>query len=269
MYHGSLPNASTRLHHLFVIDADRLADLAGEAGLGPVSIVLTALDGKERPIYPASMIKVPIAVALALRCASGSLRWNQTVTVETHNLTTNDAPSPFAAGYEATLGELMRAALADSDNVATNVLIDVLGRESIGPACAPFGLRTTAVRRKLSGSLPLIDDPVATGRNAHPAADAARLFAAIARSDDPGLHAVYGALRGQRWNDKLSPGWRPGDGFAHKTGDTDEVSHDGGILTLENGRRFVLVVYTELPARPETEVRFSAFARALRPYLDD
>ncbi len=63
-------------------------------------------------------------------------------------------------------------------------------------------------------------------------------------------------------------GLREGDRFAHKTGDTDEVSHDGGILTLANGRRFVLVVYTALPSSPEADARLAAFARALRPQLD-
>ncbi len=258
------------------LDADLLLGLAALHGLTGPSIVVAPLDdGSEpaaaaawRPIYPASMIKVPIATALALRCERGDLAWTARVVVDAANLTTNDAPSPFAAGSEATLGELMHAMLAASDNTATNVLIDVLRRETIGPACALLGLRATAVRRKLSGSLPLIADPAATGRNAHPAGDAAALFAAIAARAERGDDPVFAALSAQVWNGKLSAGLRPGDRFAHKTGDTDEVSHDGGILTLEDGRRFVLVVYTELPATPETDTRFGAFARALRPHLD-
>jgi beta-lactamase class A len=258
------------------IDTDTLGHLATESGLTDASIVVApaGLEGETiafapgRPLYPASMIKVPIAVALVDRCAAGCLALDNRVTVDLANLTTNDAPSPFAAGYEATLGELLRAMLSASDNVATNVLIDVLGRESIGPACEPLGLRETAVRRKLSGSLPLIDDPAATGRNTHPAADAARLFAVIAARSQGGEDPVYAALEAQIWNGKLSRGLRPGDRFAHKTGDTDEASHDGGILTLADGRRFILVVYTALPATPKTDVRFGAFASALRPYLD-
>ncbi len=258
-----------------MIDPDRLAGLAADAGLSGASIVLAALEEPRwealyepnRPIYPASMIKVPIAAALAERCTAGSLRWDDRVRVAASNLTTNDAPSPFVDGYEATLGELARAAISLSDNVATNVLIDVLGRDSIAIACERFGLESTAVRRKLSGSLPLIDDPQATGRNTHPAADAALLFAAIARDGGTELGFVRAALEGQYWNDKLTRGLRPGDRFAHKTGDTDECSHDGGILTLDDGRRFILVVYTTLAAGPETDVLFGPFMKALRPYL--
>jgi beta-lactamase class A len=70
------------------------------------------------------------------------------------------------------------------------------------------------------------------------------------------------------WDVKLSRGLAPGDVFAHKTGDTDEVSHDGGILTpADDSSRWIVVVYTELPSSEENDLRFGAFMRALRPHL--
>jgi beta-lactamase class A len=271
-YHAS---SGLQLNEM-TLDSNILLRLVAECGLTDASIVVAPVATgaasvtlqPERPLYPASMIKVPIAMALAQRCVMGDLRLEDTVAVDGTNATANDAPSPFVAGYKATLGDYLHAMVARSDNVATNVLIDVLGRDTIGPACAAFGLRDTAVRRKLSGSLPLIADPGAIGRNSHPAADAARLFAVIAARADLDRDPVYAALAGQIWNDKLSRGLMPGDRFAHKTGDTDDVSHDGGVLTLADGRRFILVAYTTLPANPETDARFGAFSSALRPYLD-
>jgi len=273
-----LCRASTRLH-IAALQASELAELALVAGLGAASIVLEPLDDEasvlalrpNAPIYPASMIKLPIGVVLAASCEARAHAWTDKVTVDSSNVTSNDAPSPFVAGYTAELGAYAHAMLSASDNVATNVLIDVLGREAITAACAALGLQATAVRRKLSGSLPLLDDPAATGRNSHPAADAAALLRVLAR--DPARaaqpHRVYDALATQIWNGKLSRGLMPGDAFAHKTGDTDEVSHDGGILTLRSGRRFVVVVYTELPSTPQTDACHAAFMRALRPYLGD
>ena len=189
------------------------------------------------------------------------------MTVDLANMTVNDAPSPFVPGYAAELVELARAMLSASDNVATNVLIDVLGRETLTAACTSLGLAGTAVCRKLSGALPLIDDPAATGRNRHPAADAAALFRRIAADQRRRPSWVHDALLAQVWNDKLSRGLEPGDRFAHKTGDTDDVSHDGGILTLAGGARYVVVVYTELPSSPAVDARFAAFMAALRPHL--
>ena len=260
-----------------MVDAGFIAEAAAAAGLREPSIVLAPLPGTpgpaaaidpDRALYPASMIKVPIAAALALAWADGDRRPDDRVRVEAEAVTTNDAPSPFERGYVTTLAATAHAMISASDNVATNVLIDVLGRDRITAACRErLGLAGTAVRRKLSGSLPLIDDPAATGRNAHPASDAAALFAAIARDRDGRFAALYAALAGQIWNDKIPAGLRPGDAFAHKTGDTDESSHDGGILTLADGRRFVLVVYTALASSPEADARVAAFARTLRRAL--
>jgi beta-lactamase class A len=219
-------------------------------------------------LAPASMIKVPIAAALAESWAAGSHQPGHTVEIGSENQTPNDLPSPFVPGYRATLEELGRLMLTRSDNVATNVLIDVLGREAITERCRAWGLRGTAVRRKLSGALPLIDDPGASGRNAHPAADSALLFERIARAPASDGGWLLRALHAQEWNDKLSAGLRPGDRFAHKTGETSEVSHDGGILELPGGARWIVVVYTALAPLPENEARFAHFMRALRPHLD-
>jgi beta-lactamase class A len=255
-----------------------LAEFALRADLGEPAVVVlrlpsaaapgaaSALDGN-RPLYPASMIKVPIGLALTVAWARGERSPGEPVAIAREDLTANDLPSPFVLGYAATLEELGLAMLARSDNVATNVLIRVLGREQITAVAGAAGLARTAVRRKLSGSLPLIDDPQASGRNAHPPNEAARLFERIATGEAPGAAWLAAALAAQEWNGKLSGGLAPGDQFAHKTGDTDEVSHDGGILTTAEGGRFVVVVYAALASPDEGDPRFAAFMRALRPRL--
>lgn len=254
-----------------------LSGWAQEAGLRDASIVLTSIDTASppvearldagRPLYPASMIKTPLAAAALTLCAQGELDLDATVAVEERNMTANDLASPLVPGYRARVGELLDLMIAQSDNVATNVLIDVVGRERATALAQNLGLPATAIRRKLSGSDPLIDDPEATGRNAHPAEDAARLFAALAKDELPQARVLLSALARQCWNTKLTRGLEPGDRFAHKTGDTSEVSHDGGILTTANGRTYVLVVYTALPSSDAADERFAVFMRSLRPHL--
>jgi beta-lactamase class A len=262
-----------------MIDSGFILSAAHASGLGDAAIVLEPLPGTPGPrvsveparaFYPASMIKVPIGAALAVLCARGERSLDEPVRVSPHDVTANDAPSPFVAGYAGTLEEAARAMIVASDNVATNVLIEALGRERITAICrADYGLAGTVVHRKLSGALPLIDDPAATGRNAHPPADAATLFAAIDRERTGRCGWLYDALLAQIWNDKVPRGLLPGDVFAHKTGDTDDASHDGGLLELADGRRYVLVIYTALPSSPESDGRIAAFARTLRDALGD
>jgi len=252
-----------------------LALLAAEAGLGDAQIHVRRIAPSgphwsrddARTIYPASMIKVPLAAAAGAAIRAGRLRWDTPVTVDPNNATVNDAPSPIEPGYRTTVEELTTYMLQRSDNVATNQLFDVLGRERATAGVHALGFTGTAFRRKLSGALPLIDDPEATGRNTFPAAEAADLFVALAEDRVPEAAALRRILATSWWDVKLSRGLEPGDAFAHKTGDTDEVSHDGGILTLPGGARWVVVVFTELASSDEHDARFGAFMRALRPYL--
>jgi len=252
-----------------------LAILTEEAGLTGAAIGLSdlALGGRrwsiepEAAIYPASMIKTPLAVAAAQAVADGRAAWSERLAVDSSNMTPNDAPSPLTPDATATLGKVVALMLSRSDNVATNMLFDRLDRRRASADIAALGFGETVFRRKLSGALPLIDDPEATGRNVHPAHEACRLFERLARDELPAAHRIRRALAAQYWNTKLSTGLAPGDRFAHKTGDTDEVSHDGGILTLTSGERYALVVYTQLESNAETDRRFGAFMRALRPFL--
>jgi len=262
-----------------MLTPDLLAQTASHAGLSPVSLVLTRLDRPDgarisldgdRYLYPASMIKTPLALAAYTLVQDGELRLDQTFEVTQPNMTANDKDSPLVPGYTSPLHELIDLMLTRSDNVATNMLYDILQRERATQIVQErYGLRSTAFHRKLSGALPLIHDPQWDGvhRNAHSANDAARLFELIARDQVPFTFALRQTLARQEWNNKLPAGLLPGDRFAHKTGDTDEVTHDGGILDTEQGASYVLVVYTGMESNDANNAKFAPFMSALRQYL--
>lgn len=259
-----------------MLSHDLLASLAEQTGLASPSIVISTLDGAgkrtelepDRALPAASMIKVPIAAAMCAQWAHGERRPDETVVISEANMTANDGASPFAPGYRARLDELTRLMIVRSDNVATNTLIERLDRRTITAYLRGIGLDATAVHRKLSGGNPLISDPDATGeRNAHPARDAARLFERIALGELPGADWLAATLADQEWNEKLSRGLRTGDRFAHKTGDTSQATHDGGILTTAEGRWYVVVVYTALASSPEGDRRLGAFMEMVRECL--
>ncbi len=259
----------------------RLAALAQGAGLEPAAILVEGFheDGApmpeaavnaDRDLYPASMIKTPLVVAALTDVADGRLQLDGRHEVTAANMTFNDAPSPLHPGVKARLDELCDLAISRSDNVATNMLFDIVGRErATAIVRGRYGLTKTSFHRKLSGSDPLIADAGwdGTSRNSHPASDAAKLFALIALDRVARSEVVRGALVRQYWNDKLSKGLRDGDRFAHKTGDTNDVTHDGGILTTREGRTYVVVVYTGLASTDANNARFGPFMEALRASL--
>lgn len=251
---------------------------AAQCGIEPFSFVLRRLDADEPPIaldvdrylYPASMLKTPLAVAVGEQAACGALRFDDQLDVTPANMTANDLESPLLPGYRATVDELLDLMITRSDNVATNMFYDLVGRDAATALIERrFALHATEFRRKLSGSLPLIADLEWDGvhRNMHSVADAARVFELIARMHVPFAWKIHELLLRQRWNNKLSGGLAPGDSFAHKTGDTDEVTHDGGILYTSGGAAYVIVLYTGMESTDTNNGKFVPFMRALRKHL--
>lgn len=273
-----MTNASTYMHGASgAMTEARLVRLVERHTLQPAALVVERLDpaGRSwsyragRPLYPASMIKMPLVAAALLLAARGDLERGP-VPIAAANLTANDGPSPLVEGYSAGLEELCELAITRSDNVATNQLYDVVGRERASRIVrTELGLNQTGFRRKLSGANPLLRDPQQTGRNTFPAVDAARLLRGVAQNAFPGAETLYALLARQEWNTKLSTGLRAGDRFAHKTGDTETVSHDGGILDTVDGRRYAIVLYTGCPSSDATDARFGDFMRDLRTILQE
>ncbi len=251
---------------------------ARAAGLEPSAIVIQPLDGEapgirvdpELTLYPASMIKVPLAMVAYHDVADGRLALDGQHEVTAANMTVNDKPSPLVPGYRSTVRELIELMITISDNVATNIFFDLLGRErATSIAQNVFGLHGTAFYRKLSGSEPLIHDPGWTSgtRNTHPASDSARAFELIARDRVPNSDALRATLGRQQFNDMLDIGLRPGDRFFHKTGGTDDVAHDGGILQTAEGRTYVIVAYSGLPSNDATSAKFGPFMHRVREMM--
>lgn len=270
------PAGTTIAKSSAVLTNHAVEELAREAGLRSYSIVI-ARPGRpeweavridaDADRYPASMIKVPLVLAALTDVADGRLHLDDRIEVTRATLTSNDAPSPFTLGYWGRLDEICLYAISRSDNVATNMLFDIVGRERATAIMRDrYDLRDTAFHRKLSGSEPLIVDPGWDGihRNRHSASDCARLFDLIARDQVPFAAHIRDYLAEQVWNDKLTRGLRPGDRFYHKTGDTDDVTHDGGILTLtDEDRTYILVVYTTMPSTEANNKKFAPFMSQL------
>jgi len=243
---------------------------AARAGLMPHAIVIKRLDraipaieiDPDRYLYPASMIKTPLAVAAFTLVQNGEITLDQQYTVTQSNMTANDKDSPMVTGYIAPLHQIIELMITHSDNVATNMLFDIVGRERATRIVQQqYGLTHTGFYRKLSGSEPLIVDPLwdKVHRNAHSAGDAAKLFEMIAREQVPFAFMLREILARQTFNNKLSAGLNPGDHYAHKTGDTGEVTHDAGILDTEKGAAYVIAVYTGLESTDANNARFGPF----------
>lgn len=248
----------TAIAHAYVLDLDRSQFGAYRA---------------EANIYPASVIKVAVMAEVFHQFAQGSIAPDQTVVVSGANQTTTAEPTPFESGYRAAIVELVEYMITRSDNIATNQLLDIVRRENVTAFMRELGLPTFLLGRKLSGSEPLIVDTEMVGRNRMPPEEIGRLLALIACDAVPGAAEQRRILAGCVHNEKLVPGLSSGDRFMHKTGETDEQSHDAGILVSASGRRYVIVLYTTpepLPGRSDArhaDASMTTWMHALRTNL--
>ncbi|MGB3299416.1 MAG: serine hydrolase [Phormidesmis sp.] len=108
----------------------------------------------------ASLIKVPIALALVHRTAEISdaagakptrVNLSQKIAIDPGNFTENAAGATIEIGEEYTLQKVMSHMISDSDNIATNQLIDYLGYDNINQTLRQLGYLQTTVGHKLAG----------------------------------------------------------------------------------------------------------------------
>jgi beta-lactamase class A len=96
------------------------------------------------------MIKVLVLYELVRQCDRGAADWLERLTLRREDRTLGSGLLlDFSEGAALTLHDLAVLMMAISDNTATNMLIDRLGRGAINQACREAGLRVTELRGKV------------------------------------------------------------------------------------------------------------------------
>ena len=234
------------------------------------------------PIYPASVIKVPILVTAYTQAEADPAFLDREVTIEHKNFTetwdplaengVHDPDPPLKVGDKLKIRFLLHVMISRSDNIATNTMIDVLGRANINALMEKLGYRQTRVYRKVYGENPL-DDPQeanwADKSNIYPPGEAARMLAEIYAGKiaaPASCRAMMANLLSQL-DRELVAAVLPKDAvYAGKTGETSRVLHDIAIVTGPH-RRYVLAVYTNHPARPARVVDIHTVATMVDAYF--
>jgi beta-lactamase class A len=121
-----------------------------------VHITVCHIDGECRRLNgnvplasPASLIKVPIAVALMEKVTSAGINLDTKILVNRGNYT-EDA-SDIWVGVEYSLRKLVMRMINQSSNIATNQFIDYLGRDYINQVMRDRGYNVTFVDYKVVG----------------------------------------------------------------------------------------------------------------------
>ncbi|MGH3505902.1 MAG: serine hydrolase [Nocardioidaceae bacterium] len=206
--------------------------------------------------YAASTMKVALVLAAYRRADAGELDLDRLVTVHDDFASATDAPrftmdreddsdpEPWRRiGQQVSLRWLGLRALVRSSNLATNLLLEVVGVEAVQAALVAVGCTGSAVERG-------IEDAAAREvglQNLVTAADLARTLQALSAGSTASTASsaeILSMLGAQQLRDMIPAGLPPGTPVAHKSGWVDGISHDAGIIYPPDRDPFVFVMCT-------------------------
>ncbi|HET9440050.1 MAG TPA: serine hydrolase, partial [Longimicrobiales bacterium] len=228
----------------------------------------------ERWFHAASTIKVPVLLGVFAAIDQGGLTEFSRVHVRNRFYSIVDH-SPFridigrdstpevheAIGKTLQVRELARHMIVTSSNLATNLLIDIVGIERIRKTLRDLGLESGIDFKRG------VEDNVAWEENINNQVTADGLLQALrmiaeeeAISEAASRH-MLDILHGQEFKRGIPAGLPTEARVAHKTGEISTVAHDAGIVYLPDRAPYVLVILTEWEAgstgRQDTIARIS------------
>lgn len=148
------------------------------------------------------------------------------------------------AGQKMRIYDLMYRMIIHSSNLATNLAIDLVGAKNVMKTMKQMGVKKMKVLRG-------VEDQKAYDlgmNNVTTANDLKKLFLAIAKGkavNRAASDSMIQILEDQKHNE-IIPALLPKDvKVAHKTGSITGVHHDGGIVFLPDGKKYILVLLSK------------------------
>jgi beta-lactamase class A len=215
----------------------------------------------DRWFHAASTIKVAILVALAAAMAEGRFQLSSRLAVRNRFLSAADG-SPFriAAARDANaevhrhigrtmrLDELARHMIATSSNLATNLLLDLVGVEYARAVLACIGVEGVDLRRGVEDERAFEAGII----NRVTARGLVQLFRAIHEeraASNQGTHWMLHVLHQQEFTSGIPAGLpetvRARATVANKTGEISNMAHDAGLVFLPDESVYAIAVLTE------------------------
>lgn len=190
----------------------------------------------------ASMIKVFILSYAMERVKDGALDLQESVRLRNEDKVGGSGVlMGYPTGTELSVLDLLRLMITESDNTATNLMIDRLGMDSINHYIAGQGYSETVLQRKMMDF-----EAAARGReNYTTARDLGTFFTRLYHHQcvSPQYDTLMVEIFKAQTDDEVFPAALPDTMIAHKTGELIGAYHDGGIVYGD--KDYVLVILTD------------------------
>lgn len=207
--------------------------------------------------HAASTMKTPVMVELFRKADAKTIRLDDSIVVKNSFSSIVDG-SPYSMdlgddsddsmyemiGSRVTLRQLAYQMITVSSNLATNILIEVANAENVTTTMRALGADSIQVLRGVEDGKAF----TAGLNNRTNAYDLMVVFKALCEgkaASQKACEEMINILADQKFRE-LIPSQLPADvRVAHKTGNITGVEHDGGIITLPDSRRYIIVVLSK------------------------
>jgi beta-lactamase class A len=264
---------------------DRIRQIGEEAGAQAIAVALHDFEhgtswrlNGERWFHAASTIKVPVLMGVFDAIDQGRLEPFSRVHVRNWFIGMADG-KPYrvqsgrdsnsavhqARGRMLMVQELAEHMIVTSSNLATNLLLEIVGVEETQATLQRLRLTGIELRRG-------VEDEAAWEQGINNRVTAAGLSRALRLIEErkavseAAAEAMLEILHKQQFRSGIPAGLPDSARVAHKTGEMSTVAHDAGIVYLEGRRPYVVVILTEWDA--SADGRQQAIARISRAVYD-
>ena len=262
----------TELHAAF-------AELQAKAGATAMGVSIVDMEtGDEfhyhadRWFHAASTIKVAILVGVFGAIFRGELLPQSRVHVRNRFLSAFDG-SPYRVrldrdanpdvhreiGRTLRVSELADAMITTSSNLATNLLLDLVGLDVLQRTIEGFGLDGIDLRRGVEDEK-AFEHGINNRVTARGLASLLRLIGEERTFNSALSRQMLDVLHAQQFKSGIPAGLPRGARVAHKTGEISTIAHDAALVYLPERRPYALVVLTEW--EPSTGGRSATIAAA-------
>ena len=230
--------------------------------------------------HAASTMKTPVMIEIFRQAALGKLKLTDTMIIRSdfqsivdgswYTLSAGDDSDNEVyeqMGKPQTIAYLVERMITRSSNVATNMLMSRVKGEQITAYMRTLGAPTILVRRGVEDS-----KAYQLGLNNSTAAiDLMAIFEQLAMGKAVNRQAdlaMIQILEQQFYNDIIPVQLPSNVRVAHKTGWITGVNHDSGIITLPDGKRYVLVLLSKnCPDEKAAKRVLSTIAKLIHEYF--
>lgn len=239
----------------------------------------TFFHNERHSFHAASTMKTPVMLETFKQAAQGKFSIEDSIVVYNKfksivdgsyysQTALNDSETELyeRVGTKLPISNLLFRMITKSSNLATNIVVDLVGAKNINKTMRSIGAMDIQVLRG-------VEDTKAYEKgmnNTTTAYDLMLLFERLAKGDivsERACEEMIGILRDQQFRSKI-PALLPADvRTATKTGGLVGINHDSGIVFLPDGRKYVVVLLSEGINDEKTANRALAeISRALYDY---